>query len=101
LREKVKIIWKLNYFGCTFVQQNKQSNMKTNTQKKIDTGLIPHHYLPEVDGDSLSLHIPAYVGINIESITDIEESDVSVRIYTRALVITLWKQIYSAHITIF
>ena len=75
--------------------------METITQKKIDTGLIPHQYLPVVDDDSLSLYIPAYIGINIESITDIEESEVSIRIYTRALVITLWKQIYSAHITIF
>jgi len=75
--------------------------MKTITKNKIDTGLIPVQYLPKVDSTDLTIHIPAYVGINLESIVNIEDWGTTIRIQTSSLVISLWKEIFHVHITIF
>jgi hypothetical protein len=70
-------------------------------EQKIDTAVIPSHYLPAIEGEDITIRIPSFVAINIDSITKIQDNEVTVRIYTEALVISLWKSINNVHITIF
>lgn len=70
-------------------------------EQKIDTAVIPSHYLPAIEGKDLIISIPSFVAINIDSITKIQDNEVKVRIYTEAIVISLWKRINHVQITIF
>lgn len=72
-----------------------------NIIEKFTPEIIQMYGISVHEDRMLCISLPNFIGINIETITEIEDSEVCFKIRTDAVSIALWKSTIMTHTTIF
>lgn len=73
---------------------------KIEVQEAIDFLLSSNIYRAEIEENTLHIHTPSYINIDLDKIQKVEITETTYKFYVRNVVITIWKKIQFMHTVI-